>query len=274
MADQEQKILKAKGNQIGTGYSDMHDPASEFSAKTDSFIEIYHLLTQQTLTFTAYIKNFSDDHQSTWTDESVYGRMDDITTFANTKRFISIDFDVPSIDTNDAIVNMQKISLLKQFLYPAYGRSNHALALSSSPLVRLKFINFVYNPAIPSTGLLGRLKNINFAPNEEAGYHYVGSLEKDKKNTVAIPKVFSINISQFGVLHEHQLGWIKEGDKYKFAGTDTGKVYPFSLNTTDEVQAPDVVSIFNSGNIGPSAEMKAKIENALLAPPVIYSKPK
>lgn len=272
MADQN--ILQAKTNQIGTGYSNIYDPASKFSVNTESFIEIYHLLTQQTLTFTAYIKNFSDDHQSTWTDESVYGRMDDITTFANTKRFISIDFDVPSIDTDDAIANMQKISLLKQFLYPAYGRSNHALALSSSPLVRLKFINFVYNAATPSAGLLGRLKNINFAPNEEAGYHYVGSLEKDKKNTVAIPKVFSINISQFGVLHEHQLGWIKDGNTYKFAGTDTGNAYPFSLDTTERELSQDVTKIFGSASSGISPEMEAKIQNALLAPPKIYSKPK
>jgi len=264
------------GESIRTKHSADRDEASAFSKKTESFIEIFHLLTNQKLTFTAYIKTFSDDHQSTWTDESVYGRMDDITTFANTKRFISIDFDVPSIDTDDAIINMQKISLLKQFLYPAYGQSNNALAISSAPLVRLKFINFVYNPAVPTAGLLGRLKNINFAPNEEAGYHYVGKLngtDGKGRNTVAVPKVFSINISQFGVLHEHQLGWIKKDGKFTFAGSTTGDKYPFSLSTTEDESSPDLATFFKD-NSSVTPEMKKKIENALLAPPVIRAIPK
>jgi len=224
-----------------------------------SYIEVYHLLTNQAVRFKAFITEFSDDHQSTWSDESVYGRMDDISTFQSTKRIVSIAFEVPSYGIEEAIENMQKMSLLKQFLYPSYKQGGNALTISSSPLVRLKFSNFSVDSSTFNNGLLGKIKNINFSPNLEAGFHSFSRNDKDVDYNVNelskkvldtnnipryfVPKLFSINISGFNVIHEHSVGWIqntKQGAErtYVFGSRDeqaNTSYYPYGFSTTEGV---------------------------------------
>ena len=264
-------------NKVGEAYN-TKDGVAAWSKVNNAFIEIEHLLTGTKVLFTAFVKEFNDDHQSTWTDESVYGRMDDMTTFANTKRMITINFDVPSYNIDDGLNNLGKISLLKQFLYPAYNKTGNALAISSAPLVRLKFINFVYNNVNSDKGLLGRIKNIAFAPNEEAGYHAVGnsflgaqaSTEASNNNPgFAIPKMFSINIGQFAVLHEHQLGWVNG----KFTGRDIGQTYPFAVNTKSTAEQitsaeTNTLRFLNDANKNtPSADQVKRAQTQILGTP-------
>jgi hypothetical protein len=239
MPNKNTKYLPNKFN-LGEPATDGHTNASE------SYIEVYHLLSNRAVRFKAFITEFSDDHQSTWTEESLYGRMDDISTFQSTKRIVSIAFDVPSYDVEEAIENFQKVTLLKQFLYPAYSQSGNALALSSSPLVRLKFVNFLRDAATFDNGLLGKIKNINFSPDLEAGFHVINPSDRilqilssdlfeltNKRpiNSYFIPKLFKINISGFNVIHEHSLGWQK---KEQVSEKDQdGKIteYYFSVNS-------------------------------------------
>jgi hypothetical protein len=248
MPNKNTKYIPNRFN-LGEPATDGHTNASE------SYIEVYHLLSNRAVRFKAFITEFSDDHQSTWTEESVYGRMDDISTFQSTKRIVSIAFDVPSYDVEEALENMQKITLLKQFLYPSYSQSGNALALSSSPLVRLKFVNFLRDAATFDNGLLGKLKNINFSPDLEAGFHTVSPSDDLLKragitkgiNTYFIPKLFKINISGFNVIHEHPLGWqkkeqVSEKDQdgkvteYYFATNPDGitdlSYYPYGFSNT------------------------------------------
>lgn len=207
------------------------------AAYPETFITFHHLLTDQKVAFKAFVTQFNDDHQTSWTEESVYGRMDNMATYSNTKRMVSIVFDVPSASIEEAAANLAKISLLKQFLYPAYAKQTNALAMSSSPLIRIKFLNFLKNGISEDTGLLGIIKNFAFGPNEEAGYHGV------LKNVI-YPKTFSINIGQFSVLHEHRLGWIKNGKNYVFSGNQKiAANYPF-----DYTLDPELANVYNAVN--------------------------
>jgi hypothetical protein len=218
MPNRNTKYLPEKFS-LGESSTDGHTNDAE------TYVEVYHLLSNRAVRFKAFITEFSDDHQSTWTDEPVYGRMDDISTFQSTKRMISIAFDVPSYDVEEAVQNLQKITLLKQFLYPSYSQTGNALAISSSPLVRLKFVNFIRDASTFDNGLLGKIKNINFAPDLDAGFHLVEPSDKLLKilstdlfelsnkrpiNTYFVPKLFKINISGFNVIHEHATGWLKK----------------------------------------------------------------
>ena len=131
--------------------------------KKDAVIEVTHLLTGDTAVFRAFVTQFTDDFQSTWAETQVYGRMDDLATFQRTKRMITVEIDVPSYSDEDAVINYLEGIKLKKFLYPGYehtAQSPNAAAISSSPLVRVKFMNFVVDASNLDRGLLGFLKGL------------------------------------------------------------------------------------------------------------------
>jgi hypothetical protein len=200
----------------------------ELSKTQNTLIIVKHLLSGQEVAFTPFVTSFTDDHQSEWSETSTYGRMDDIATFKRTKRMISLEFDVPSEDNKEAVENMSKASKLKTFLYPLYEQSANASSISSAPLVRLKFINWVYNTTDEKSGegILGFLKNIMFSPNPESGFFSAG-------NGVVIPRLFKLSLN-LTPLHESTVGWRKL-DKGGYGFMQGG--YPYRTVQTANIPA-------------------------------------
>jgi hypothetical protein len=208
-------------------------------------IYVHHLLTDKIVKFKSFVTSFNDDHQAQWSEESVYGRMDSIATFQSTKRMVTITFDVPSYSEEEAVLNLRNVNLLKQFLYPLYEGTSikgaNALAISSSPLVRVRYANLIVNNKNPSLGLLCLLKNVAYSPVYETGEH--GYSGKEAYNIIA--KQFSLSLS-FNVLHEHRTGWTKSGSTYVFADESAYQnKYPYIIDnapppeeTEQETPAP------------------------------------
>ena len=59
-------------------------------------IQIYHIPTDTTIKFKAFLNDYSDQFQSEWQNEQAYGRMDPIVQFQGTSRVISLDWTLPS----------------------------------------------------------------------------------------------------------------------------------------------------------------------------------
>jgi hypothetical protein len=55
-----------------------------------------HLPTGKTVRFLAYLENLADMYSSTWHAEDVYGRMDPIVNFINTRRSFSVTWNIPA----------------------------------------------------------------------------------------------------------------------------------------------------------------------------------
>jgi hypothetical protein len=160
--------------------------------------------------FNAFITSFSDSFSSTWNSEQVYGRQDPIGTFQGTTRKISIGFDIPSIDPNEGVENLQKINQLTSFLYPAYSTNRvvaegvqvptNALSISKSPLVRIKFANLIDSKN--KDGLLGWIDSFSAIPDINMGmYTLSGKM---------YPKVYNVSIN-FNPQHEFDLGVTNTG---------------------------------------------------------------
>jgi len=173
--------------------------------------------------FKAFLTAFDDTYQSQWTPNSVYGRMDPISTFENTVRKISVSFAVPAYDNADAKNNLGSISSLINMLYPVYSKqTGDASQISGAPLIRMKFGNLICRAGrgqqnVTTGGLLGYLEGINFTPNIEAGFHDPGLVGE------LYPMEFTINCI-FNVFHEHSLGFIKEGNGVK----QTEEKFPYN----------------------------------------------
>ena len=184
-------------------------------------IQLYHIPTNETIVFKAFITNFSDNYTSNWNEEMVYGRMDPIPTFESTVRNIDLDFDVPAFGVEEAIANTDKIDRFIQRLYPVYEgiviaegtstrKPTRTNVLSTAPVWRIKFANLISktnsgNDSAKKSGLVSYIQNFNFAPDFEQGVIMNGDQ--------IYPKSFSITLS-LTILHEHTPGFSKSDNKF------------------------------------------------------------
>jgi hypothetical protein len=176
--------------------------------------------------FYAFLSSFTDNLTSNWNEEQVYGRQDPIGTFQNTTRKISLGFDIPAKNLDEAKANMKNINMVKQFMYPAYSSvpktasdnkaTTNALSLSKSPLVRLQFANLISNSS--GKGLLGWIGSFSANPVIDMGMFNDG-----KK---LYPKVYNASL-EFTPQHEYDLGYKVSGSTHK-AINSKFKQFPYS----------------------------------------------
>lgn len=70
--------------------------------------------------FRAFIQEMGQTFSLSYDQEEVFGRNDAITSYRNTKRSISLSWNVPSTDLYDAKLNRLKTRVLIRLLYPRY----------------------------------------------------------------------------------------------------------------------------------------------------------
>lgn len=215
-------------------------------------LTISHVPTGNMVVFPAFLDLFSDNFSSQWNAEDVYGRMDPIATFMNTRRSISVAWWVPADSFEHAEENLAKLNKLMSFLYPLYDkkRNGGASVINQGPLMRVSFGNLIRN-AKTGSGLLGYINGFTFDPALEYGmFNRRGVLvsdprlkDKEGKQTFNpqwneyYPKTFRLNFEMV-VLHEHELGYTKRGSgKYTY-NSDLAQVtdasYPYLTQRLDD----------------------------------------
>ena len=165
--------------------------------------------------------DYSQNFNSTWNSEEVYGRPDPLATYQGTKRTISLAWDIPSRSIVEARNNMRLINSLASMLYPGYSSPPvtqddetiiNASSISRAPLIKIKYKNLIQDANSDTEGLLGYVDGFSIDTNLDLGIYDDGG---DK----IYPKSFSISCN-FNVLHQHDLGfdndndWL-DGDSYK-----------------------------------------------------------
>ena len=208
-----------------------------YAGKSNAILYFISVHTGTEAAFPAYLTDFSQNFQSQWNQEDVFGRNDPIASFQNTKRTMSLAWDVPAGNLARAKANLKMYGTLVKMLYPAYltektlsleqtqallGENEtvprtlsvgaYAQTLSKPPLIKIKFANLVVDSS-SGGGLLGFVDGFSMKPDLTMGYFSSGGN--------LYPKVFSISCS-FTVLHQHDLGY---GTGNSFLGTPG---YPFS----------------------------------------------
>ena len=171
--------------------------------------------------------SFSDDYQSEWNAETVYGRMDPIATFKRTGRTINATFTVPAVGIEEAVMNLQRMTALTQFLYPSYEGST----IKGSPFMKVQFMNWICNSSNgpgsnpKESGLLGYINGFSCQPNMEAGVFQSG--------LDIFPKEMSVNF-QLNVIHEAPLGWQNSSNNkgLVFGGGEDEFPYGLPMNKT------------------------------------------
>ena len=203
----------------------------DYATKSNAILQIASVPTSLEVHFPAFLTDFSQNFDATWNTEDVFGRMDPIATYQGTKRTMSLGFEIPSINREEARKNLAKCGQLVQMVYPVYKPIAGAQILSKSPLVRIEFANLISSKSsVPeaaegtsqeatteatteldssedtggvskSNGLLGWITGLSWKPNLDMGM-FTG-------NNELLPKVISISFS-FNILHEEVLSQNEE----------------------------------------------------------------
>lgn len=216
----------------------LDDASNTYANLNQLFIEFYHLPSDRSVAFKGYITGWNDKFESSYNSEQIYGRNDDIHTFEGTTRSISVSWDVVAGSGKEARNNLARISMLAQFLYPAYkmqtlnfanaSGTNQALQLGTmtkAPLIKVRFANLIVDSKgnintvnAKETGLLAAMDGLNIEADLDAGV-FDGS-------GVATPKVFKLS-TNLKVLHQHALGWDNDS-KLWLGNTENASGYPYN----------------------------------------------
>jgi len=190
-------------------------------------LQIEHLPTGHSVEFAAFLDNISDAYNSEWSSEQVYGRMDPIATFQTTHRSLSVSWMIPAESELQAVTNLDSVNTLLSFLYPLY-EGGAGTNINMGPLMRVKFGNLIQDAATGG-GLMGYLNGFTMDPETDAGYVTYEDGFDGRSGPELYPKAIRLNF-EMKVLHEHPLGWVKQGDDYVFRGVKKGFPYgtPFS----------------------------------------------
>jgi hypothetical protein len=202
--------------------------------KAGFVIDFFHLATGKGVSFDAFIPagGFKDSYESNWKAEEVFGRMDALQNFVNTKRSISLSWDVPSVDFEDAKSNQAKAERLLKMLYPVYepfdAEGSLATRMRASPLFRVKFANLISQTSseggkgdkgpkkngdwegklAANSGLVAKLSGLSYEPDLESG------IFEDFAGVSLYPQTIKFSCT-IDILHDHTVGWKKTGEFYQ-----------------------------------------------------------
>ena len=195
----------------------------------DYYVHIRGLHNSVSVKFKAIISNFQDSLTTNFNAEEVYGRIDPIMTFQGTTRKLSMTLEVPAADAAEAQQNFQSLSQLMASQYPGYQTAGSATSISTAPLHKIKFANWVTSGgeqgSINEAGLVVALEGVSFSPNLDAGV-----IENGPK---ILPKQFDLEL-KMTVLHTDQIGWNPDGwvGNRRFPYTETAE--DISLNNPED----------------------------------------
>ena len=235
---------------------------SDAMANKGFTVSFQHVPSGKSVFFKAFITAFNESFNSDWSEESVYGRVDPIRMFKQNSRSITLGLNVPAASEGEAFENLAKVQKLISYLYPSYTDVDNSSTISQSPLIRMRVMNLASNVGaaagessvnvndlfsdegytyealdsgmgpgrifdrntsddITGSGLLGFVKNLSIAHNIEnpdfGVFEYAGGN--------ILPKMIELNLD-FGVIHEHPIGWNSGDDGEQFSS----ETFPYGAN--------------------------------------------
>lgn len=184
---------------------------NKLAESKNQVIKFIHVATGTSVSFPAFLTEYSDNYSVQWGNEQIFGRNDPVMPYQFTSRQMQVGFDVLSHNLDSAKVNLQKYTILTKMLYPVYtpplNASNQSLGrtIKAPPLIRIKFVNMIQS-ANGNGSLLGCIEGFNYAPNQEPGFFV-------ERGGDIFPKHFNISF-RFTPQHEDPLGWDSETSEF------------------------------------------------------------
>ena len=201
--------------------------------------------TGDSLSFPAYLKTLQDSFTPSFTSIDVFGRVDQIPVYQNTRRALSFSLSMPSYNETHAREILKNINTIVKNLFPSYvtpeaqGASSTRI-INSPPLIRVKFANLICDYVNPSRGLLGYL---NGSINIDHGLDSSGMfIVEQGGNGVIYAKTYEISFNM-NVLHEGTPGFDERGEGQFIDGQE----FPYQIDPS----LPNLINQQSEGALDP-----------------------
>lgn len=234
-------------------------------------MKIKHVATGRTITLKGFgIVDYQDSVEAKYKEETVYGRMDPITTYQGTTRKISM-----GINYTKAKKSMDKVKAFCNFLmrlqYPVYSEytESNALALSQPPLVLVEFTDWIqgskelsfagdikFKPLLCAMSGFAYTPQVGFTPINSPHHSYAAGKSETTPTTITM----KFNLT---VLHDEQVGFNNTG---VWTGGDTWG--PGDINeafTENSTQAKFNEASISQDSTTPTDEDSVRDQDAALA---------
>ena len=182
------------------------------------------------IAYKMFLTSFEDKYESNWNSTETLARMDPIYTFQNTKRTISVAFDIPNFGPQEANFNMKQAARFSRLMYPTYEVNGDVGTLTTAPVFRVKMGNLIVDVE-SNEPLYGIIMNYSFKPKMEAGFFTdtsgqsivsgigeifgaIGGGSLGSTNATIAPKALEMSFD-FNVLHSHPLGYDASSGQFR-----------------------------------------------------------
>ena len=185
-----------------------------------------HTISNVGARFKAFLVDLQDQYESNWNQEDVFGRNDAIQIFQNTKRKITVTWNIPAFGVEEAANNLSKVSKLIHMLYPAYESNVAQSNIAAGPVFKVRFANLICSSVGGALGpLYCTLNGLSMRPDLEAGFFQHKTPQTPEVSL--FPKSIELS-TQMTILHTHTLGWI---------GGPKQEAFPADLSILDAASA-------------------------------------
>ncbi len=162
-----QPVIIDRGNskyQYNTGAKLVFNRSNDTNVASDSLALVFRPIgaftgTGAEIKFLAYITDYTDTFDSTWSDTKYVGRAEKFYIFNEFKRSVSLGFNIPCFSKSELTSNHQKLNTLASVLAGQYNSSG----LLGGVITRLTVGNYVANQP-------GIITNLSFNPIEGSSW--------------------------------------------------------------------------------------------------------
>ena len=194
--------------------------------------------------------DFSQQFSPSYQKQEVYGRMDPIVTYANTKRTMRISFVCQAhhfIDGTAGVVdNIRSINLLTQMLYPSYERTSEnspKSLLKAPPFFKIAYGNYFGDfddLGMQEGGITGIITGFSHGIGKVARNYAYG--EDSMGDHYVLPREVKVGFA-FEVIHNREVGWREKGGESYFSLGGYGSNFPYNGLNSGPRPAPEAKPI-------------------------------
>lgn len=152
------------------------DPSDAAALKTQNYIDIYHVPTQNSIAFKSFLTDLSETYELNY--EEAFPGVQNHKIFQKTVRRISLGFKVLAASEEEAKENMRRLSELAKMTLGSRDPKGNA---SQNNLFRIRFANYILDPTVGGkdgpdgfnvadfSGVYAYIENIQINPIIEEG---------------------------------------------------------------------------------------------------------
>lgn len=152
------------------------DPSDAAALKTQNYIDIYHVPTQNSIAFKSFLTDLSETYELNYFEP--FPGVQNYKIFQKTVRRISLGFKVLAASEEEAKENMRRLSELAKMTLGAKNNKNN---LAQDNSFRIRFANYILDPAVGGkdgpngfnvadfSGVYAYIENIQINPIIEEG---------------------------------------------------------------------------------------------------------